>query len=433
MGLRYTCVVHAPLRQVVAWHERPGAIRRLMPPWQPLGVAEEADALESGRAVLRLPGGLRWVAQHRALGPREGGTGAGFVDELTSLPLRWRHTHRFEPAGDDATRVTDLVETPVPGSFLVQTFRYRQHQLDGDLVAHRRTVAHGGGPLTVAVTGSSGLIGTALCAYLSTGGHRVVRLVRRQPRGEGERLWAPDRPDPEALAGVDAVVHLAGASIAGRFTAAHKRAVRDSRVGPTDALARAMAGMNDGPRVLVCASAIGFYGTDRGREELTEDSASGAGFLAGLVGDWEAAAEPARGAGLRVVHVRTGIVQSARGGSLRLLRPLFSVALGGPLAPGSQWVSWIGLDDLLDVFGRALADGAVDGAGQRRGAGAGDERAVRPHPGPGAAAAIADPGARVPSAPAPRGRRGTRDGPGQPACAPGPPRRCWPCLPLPDA
>jgi len=361
VGLRYSAVVDAPLPDVVAWHERPGAIRRLLPPWQPLGVEREADSLLSGQAVLRLPGGLHWVAQHRALDPGQAGTGDGFVDELTSLPLRWRHTHRFEAADDGSTRVTDTVETPVPGSFLVQTFRYRQRQLAGDLAAHRGAVAQGGRRLTVAVTGSSGLVGTALCAYLSTGGHRVVRLVRREPAHGGERLWVPDHPDPRALAGVDAVVHLAGASIAGRFTPAHKQAVRNSRVGPTASLARAMAGMDDGPRALVCASAIGYYGSDRGDEQLAEDSGPGAGFLAGLVEEWEAAAEPARDAGRRVVHVRTGIVQSARGGSLRLLRPLFAAALGGPLAPGSQWVSWIGLDDLLDVFGRALVDEGLAG------------------------------------------------------------------------
>jgi len=354
-------VVDAPLRQVVAWHGRPGAIRRLMPPWQPLGVRHEATSLDSGRAVLRLPGGLRWVAQHRPLDPGAAGSGEGFVDELSNLPLRWRHTHRFEPESEDATRVTDTVETPVPGSFLVQTFRYRWHQLAGDLAAHARAAGLHPGPMTVAVTGSSGLIGTALCAYLSTGGHRVVRLVRAAPRGDDERLWVPESPDPRVLEGVDAVVHLAGASIASRFTAAHKKLVHDSRVGPTAALARAMAGADGGPRVLVCASAIGFYGADRGDEHLTEDEARGEGFLAGLVEEWEAAAEPARQAGLRVVHVRTGIVQSARGGSLKLLRPLFTAALGGPLAPGSQWVSWIGLDDLLDVFGRALADEGLAG------------------------------------------------------------------------
>ena len=353
MGLRYSSIVNAPLDEVFAWHERPGALPRLLPPWQPLKVAQEASSLVDGQAVLRLPGRVRWVAQHSDDDPPR-----RFVDELVSLPLPWRHTHSFEAMGDHATRVIDRVETPVPGSFLLQTFRYRHQQLADDLAAHART---DGPRLTVAVTGSSGLIGAALCAYLTTGGHSVVRLVRRQPSGPWERAWEPERPDPGALEGVDAVVHLAGASIAGRFTVAHKRRVRDSRVGPTAALARVMADLADGPRLLVCASAIGIYGADRGDEELTEGSGRGSGFLADLVEDWEAAANPARAAGLRVVHVRTGIVQSARGASLKLLRPLFAAGLGGPLAPGSQWVSWIDIDDLLDVFGLALADDHLDG------------------------------------------------------------------------
>jgi hypothetical protein len=356
MGLHYSSVVDAPLAEVFAWHERPGALLRLLPPWQPIKVAQQAQSLADGRAILQLPGRVRWVAQHSGDDPPH-----RFVDELVSLPLHWRHTHSFETVDGGATRVIDDVETPVPGSFLRQTFRYRHHQLAGDLAAHRSGAQRSGPLLAIAVTGSSGLIGSALCAYLSTGGHRVIRLVRGAPRDPLERTWDPERTDPRVLEGIDAVVHLAGAPIAGRFTEAHKRLVRDSRVGPTSELARVMAATPDGPRILVCASAIGFYGNQRGDELVTEESGRGSGFLADVVEAWEAAARPAVDAGVRVVHVRTGIVQSARGASLKLLRPLFSVGLGGPLAPGSQWVSWIGLDDLVDVFGRALADDEVVG------------------------------------------------------------------------
>ena len=354
MGLRHSGVIAAPVDEVFAWHERPGALPRLAPPWQPIRVLEEASSLRDGKAVLRLPGGVHWVAQHGGYEPPR-----QFVDELVSLPLRWRHTHTFEPVTGSTTRVTDVVETPVPGSVLVQTFRYRHRQLAADLAAHRAMAALRSQPLTVAVTGSSGLIGAALCAFLTSGGHRVIRLVRRPPRQVDERHWQPDRPDPRALEGVDTVVHLAGASIAGRFSDRHKQLVRDSRVGPTNALATTMATMaatGDGCPVLVCASAIGYYGVDRRDEQLTEESGRGAGFLADVVADWEAATEPAREAGLRVVIVRTGIVQSTQGASLKLLRPLFAAGLGGPLAPGSQWVSWIGLDDVVDVFARALVD-----------------------------------------------------------------------------
>ena len=160
MGVRHTSVIDAPVSEVFAWHGRPGALHRLVPPWQPLGVVAESASLRDGRAVLRLPGGVRWVAQHGGYDPPH-----QFVDELVSLPLRWRHTHRFEPSTSSTTRMTDVVDTPVPGSFSTQTFRYRHSQLAADLAAHRVMTGLGPGPLTVAVTGSSGLVGGALCAF----------------------------------------------------------------------------------------------------------------------------------------------------------------------------------------------------------------------------------------------------------------------------
>jgi uncharacterized protein len=238
---------------------------------------------------------------------------------------------------------------------------HRHRQLADDLAAHRDAAESGLRPMAVAVTGSSGLVGSALTAFLGAGGHRVVRLVRRPARGDGERQWDPERPAPDLLSGVDAVVHLAGASIAGRFTDAHKAAVRNSRIEPTRRLAEAAARADDAPRVFVSASAIGIYGFDRGDVELTEESTRGDGFLADVVADWEAATAPAVEAGLRVAMVRTGIVQSARGGTLRLVRPLFTAGLGGRLGTGRQWLSWIALDDLLDVYYRALYDARLTG------------------------------------------------------------------------
>jgi uncharacterized protein (TIGR01777 family) len=363
MGIEHESVVDHPLDEVFAWHARPGAMRRLVPPWQPMTVLSETESLRDGRAVLGLPGGLRWVAQHDPAGydpPHR------FVDELSSngpaswparIVGRWRHTHEFSEVAA-GTRVYDRVDTAVPAAALRSTFVYRHRQLADDLAAHRDA---GVQPMVVAVTGASGLVGSALTAFLSTGGHRVIRLVRRPARGEDERQWEPERPAPHLLSGVDAVVHLAGASIAGRFTDAHRAAVRDSRVGPTRRLAEAAASADDGPRTFVSASAIGIYGPDRGDALLCEESARGAGFLADVVADWEAATAPAGEAGLRVVTVRTGIVQSARGGTLRLMRPLFTAGLGGRLGSGRQWLSWIGLDDLLDVYYRALYDTRLTG------------------------------------------------------------------------
>jgi len=213
----------------------------------------------------------------------------------------------------------------------------------------------------VAITGASGLVGAQLAAFLSTGGHRVIRLVRHSTTKPDERQWKPNDPDPELLAGADAVIHLAGASIAGRFSDDHRAAIRDSRIAPTRRLAELIAKSKDGPKVLVNASAIGFYGYDRGEETLTEDSQRGDGFLADVVADWEDATAPAEQAGTRVVRVRTGIVQSPAGGTLRLLRPLFAAGLGGRLGSGRQWFSWIGIDDLVDVYHRALWDTELSG------------------------------------------------------------------------
>jgi uncharacterized protein (TIGR01777 family) len=336
---------------------------RLVPPWQPMTVVAEAASLADGRALLGLPGGLRWIAQHdpSAFDPPH-----RFVDELSSQgpsswPVRvigwWRHTHEFSEA-PSGTRVYDRVDTTVPAAALRSTFVYRHRQLAQDLAAHRDAALS---PMVVAITGASGLIGSALSAFLSTGGHHVIRLIRRPARNELERQWNPSRPAPELLSGVDAVAHLAGASIAGRFTDSHKAAIRDSRIEPTRKLAEAAALADDGPATFVSASAIGYYGFDRGDALLSEESVRGAGFLADVVAEWEAATMPAVDAGLRVVNVRTGIVQSARGGTLKLMRPLFTAGLGGRLGSGEQWLSWIGLDDLLDVYHRALYDARLSG------------------------------------------------------------------------
>ena len=367
MGLTYSSVVDASLDEVFSWHARPGAITRLAPPWQPVRVIREASSgsLRDGRAVLGLPGGLRWVAAHQ---PDGYDPPYAFADSLESLPLSavlpWRHTHEFSPAGEAATLVTDVVDTPLPARALRSMFVYRHRQLAGDLAALARARAICPDTLTIAVTGSGGLIGTALTALLTTSGHQVIRLVRRLPRHAGERYWRPEDPSPDLLNGVDAVIHLAGASIGGRFTPERKNEIRHSRILPTRLLAElaaATAARPPGLRAFVVASAIGIYGPDRGEEILTEASLRGEGFLADVVADWEDASTPAAAAGIRTVRVRTGIVQTPRGGMLRLLSPLFAAGLGGRLGRGKQWLAWIGLDDLLDVYLRAVLDPGLRG------------------------------------------------------------------------
>lgn len=217
--------------------------------------------------------------------------------------------------------------------------------------------------MNVLVTGASGFIGRALSARLEQGGHRVVPL-RRAPDGGGQAgpAWNPDAGEArlEAAGALDAVVHLAGETIAQRWTRAAKARIRASRVDATRLLCEALARLPRPPRALICASATGFYG-DRGQEALDERSGPGTGFLAELCQAWEAASEPARRAGLRVVHLRLGIVLARHGGALAKMLPAFRLGLGGRLGTGRQFWSWIALEDALRVVELALVENTVTG------------------------------------------------------------------------
>lgn len=221
-----------------------------------------------------------------------------------------------------------------------------------------------GGPERVIVTGASGLIGASLTASLAAAGHRVDRLVRREPAsGSSEIRWDPGAGvlDPVPLEGAGAVVHLAGESVAaGRWTAARKAAIRRSRVEGTRLLAETLARLDRPPGVLVSASATGYYGA-AGDEPLTEASAAGAGFLAEVCRAWEAATEPAARAGIRVVTLRIGLVLAARGGALGQMLVPFRLGLGGVVGTGRQWMSWIALGDLIGAILHLLGAGDVAG------------------------------------------------------------------------
>jgi uncharacterized protein (TIGR01777 family) len=218
--------------------------------------------------------------------------------------------------------------------------------------------------MRVAITGSSGLIGTALRVHLTSLGHTTIPVVRHAPRS-GEIGWSPNDADtdPAALAaqlaaqleGVDAVVHLAGAGIGDkRWTDDYKRVLVESRTTGTTLLAAAIAACDDGPQVLLSGSASGIYGA-RGDEDLDETSAPGSGFLAGLTEQWEQCAAAASEAGVRVVYLRTGIVLSADGGALKKQLPIFKLGAGGKMGSGEQWQSWISIDDEVAAITHLLA------------------------------------------------------------------------------
>jgi uncharacterized protein (TIGR01777 family) len=214
----------------------------------------------------------------------------------------------------------------------------------------------------IAVTGSHGQIGSALVPALRAAGHDVVRLVRNSPTAPDQVQWAPaeGRIDAAALGQVDGAVNLAGAGVGDkRWTAGYKQILLNSRIQGTRTLATALAAMDPLPEVLVSGSAMGIYG-DRGEEQLTEDSPLGDTFLAGLAQQWEAAADPARDAGIRVVHPRTSLVMAASGGAFQPLIRLIRLGLGGPLGNGRQWWSWITLPDVVAALQLML-----DGSSQR--------------------------------------------------------------------
>jgi uncharacterized protein len=213
----------------------------------------------------------------------------------------------------------------------------------------------------ILVSGVSGPIGTALLPPLKSRGYEVTRLVRGLAAGEDQISWDPGNPiDPQAVSRFDAVVHLAGESIVGRWTDQKKKRIRESRVAGTSALAEALAQAKDKPQVFICSSAIGYYG-DRGDEVLTEHSSAGRGFLPEVCCEWEAATQAAADAGIRTVLMRTGIVLSSQGGALTKMLLPFKMGVGGRIGSGQQWMSWIDVEDMVGAIHHVLKSDLLSG------------------------------------------------------------------------
>jgi uncharacterized protein (TIGR01777 family) len=368
--VRSTALPH-PAAEVFRWHERPGAFLRLQPPWESVRLLRGARSLRDGEQVeleVRLgPLRRRWLSEHR-----DYVAGRQFRDVQVSGPFaRWVHTHSMEPQGEAASRLEDRIDYALPlgalgrllGGRLVRRkldrmFAYRHRITAQDLKAHAR--AGGKEPMKVLISGATGLVGSALVPFLTTGGHEAARLSRRA--GPEDVAWDPvaRELDAGALEGMDGVVHLAGENIAGRWTAARKERIRRSRIDGTRLLAERLASLDRKPRVLVCASAIGYYG-DRGDEILREDSPAGSGFLAEVCREWEAAAEPARRAGIRVVHLRFGVILTSAGGALAQMLTPFRMGLGGRVGSGRQYLSWVSLDDAVGAIHHALTREGLHG------------------------------------------------------------------------
>ena len=347
-------VVDTSAEELWAWHVRPGAFDRLNPSWEGTRVVEGYEQLTEGSrlalAVSVGPFSQRWVAGHRGLVE-----GREFQDYQEEGPfVRWVHTHRFSPQESGGALLEDDIEFipplgPLGRSLgkaylrkrLRRAFGWRHARTRADLARH---CDYSGPPLRIALSGSSGLVGSTVAPFLTTGGHQVVRLVRRKPAPGSDEIYfdpAAGQIDSAKLEACDAVIHLAGENIAaGRWTDERRQRIRDSRVIGTKLIADALAAMNNPPRVLVNASAIGFYG-DRGEERIDEESAAGEGFLPQVCQDWEAATETAQQAGIRVVKLRIGVVLAAGGGALQRMLTPFKLGLGGPIGRGRRFMSWI--------------------------------------------------------------------------------------------
>ena len=380
LAVRIDTFVHrsripASAADVFDWHLRPGAFERLAPPWERIRLVDAGGGVAEGsRAEIELvlgPFRQHWTAEHRDIE-----RGRQFRDVQVRGPFaHWEHTHTITPDGTDACWLQDQIEFAPPfgaiGAWfglpfirrkLRATFAYRHRTTAADVLAHRHAAQ--AKHMKILVTGSTGLIGHSLVPFLTTGGHSVTRLVRRAtpqhggPNAAQEQTvrWDPvlGTIDHERLDGHDAVVHLAGENIAaGRWTQRQKKAIRESRLQGTRLVCDALVNLRLPPKVLLCASAVGFYG-DRGDEILDEKSLPGVGFLAELCRDWEAATETVRPRGIRVVNLRFGIVLSPAGGALQKMLLPFKLGLGGPIGSGRQFWSWIEIDDAVGAIYHAV-------------------------------------------------------------------------------
>jgi uncharacterized protein (TIGR01777 family) len=366
--------IERPAAEVFAWHERPGAFGRLCPPWERVEVTRHVGGIKDGaRVSLRTKVGpiwAKWEIVHR-----DYIAGRQFRDVLMSGPFaRWEHLHRIDPVGPGACELTDEIHYRLPLGLLgrlggaaftrrqlERMFTYRHAVTKADL-----ELSSSGPRKCILVSGASGLVGRSLEAFLLTQGYTVRSLVRREPQKPNEFNWDPVRGkmDPAALAGVDAVVHLGGANVAGgRWTAARKAEILSSRVDGARTLATGIAALtaSERPEVFVSAAAVGFYG-ERADERLDEHAALGAGFLAGVCASWEHELAAIEQLGVRTVALRTGVVLSPAGGALAKMLPAFLMGVGGRLGAGRQWMSWVTPDDLCAMYERAITDKTWRGA-----------------------------------------------------------------------
>jgi len=367
--------IKAPVRDVFAWHTRHGAIERLSPPFDPIKVLERTGGIHPGdKVVLRMKAGpipYKWHAEHTDFEENR-----LFRDRQVHGPFKeWNHTHVFEPDGEQACFLEDLIEFSPPfssfGNFLLSAhvqkklariFTYRHTTTQSDIKHHLRFKNQP--RKTILISGASGLIGSTIIPFLTTGGHQVIRLVRKQhPSGNDEICWDPEAGvlEPKALNRMDAVIHLSGENIGqNRWTKKKKKKIINSRVKSTNLLANAIASLENPPDVFICASATGFYG-NRGYNLMSESDHAGDDFISRVCTEWEKSAAPAVHKGIRTVFMRIGVVLTPQGGALARLMLPSQLCLGGKIGSGLQYVSWISIEDVVGAMYHILMNPAIHG------------------------------------------------------------------------
>ncbi len=370
-------------QQLRDWHLMPGAFARLQPPWERAEIVEAPEAGLVDGAIVKLavaqgPVSLPWVAEHHF-------TTDGFVDRQLKGPFSfWEHHHRFlsDPdQEDDHSVLTDsirytlplgklgqLVAGPMIRTKLRRMFTYRHNIMNADMNHRQKVLGEFGkrsrwnSPCNILITGVTGMVGSAMKSYFETQGHTVYG-VTRTPSASHEIAWDLDKMTIDLPDGVhfDAVIHLAGSNIAeGRWTEERKQEILSSREKGTRLIAETFANLDEKPSVILCASGANAYEASP-ESPHTEDSPAGSGFLPKVVAVWEQAADPAREAGIRVVHARLGVVLSPAGGALKKLLPLFQLGGGGKVGSGQQHMPWIALDDVIYAFDWMLRDEDLEG------------------------------------------------------------------------
>ena len=369
----------ASQKEIWDWYNSPGAFRRIMPEWEgirPINAGALRDGEETIFKVSLGPIKQKWIARHHSVVE-----GESFADRMMKGPFgAWNHQHKFIPGKDGVTTVSDNVEYKLPLHIFTgwsagltvlprmrQMFHFRSTRVTKDLL---RIQATSDKPRQkVLVSGSTGMIGLQLCAFLEAAGHDVYRLMRKTtklpPDVNSSNVIRWDDLSGKILEGdmngFDTVIHLAGAGIGDkRWSKKRKKLIRDSRVIPTQNLSKVLASLDKPPKALLCASAVGFYG-NRGDEVLDEQSSRGEDFLSDICSEWENASQGAKDAGIKVVHLRTGIVVSPLGGALAKLLLPAKMGGGGPIGGGRQMQSWISLDDQIYAIHHLMMTDSSEG------------------------------------------------------------------------